>query len=130
MAVNLVEIETKCFQFSCHITQAHDLVVAAVDLQAVVVNDDGKVVQMIMGGSHESLPDLAFLTFSITQQREDLCVLAQFFGAQRHTNGNGAPLAQRTSGCVYARDLLTVRMALKNAVKLAEIVILAAGNKA
>jgi len=130
MAVDLVQIKAKGPQLGGHIAQGHDLVVAAVDLQAVVVHDHGQVVQLIVGSGHEGLPDLALLTLTVAQQRKHLGVLALHLGAQRHTHGNRAALTQGAGGGVHTGDLLAVRVALQDAVQLPEVLELIAADKA
>ena len=51
-------------------------------------------------------------------------------GAQRHADGDGHALTERTRGGVDAGDLLGVGVALQDGVQLAEVFILVAGDKA
>ena len=74
-----------------------------------------------MIGCHKGFPNLAFLAFAVAQDRIDLGILAQLLCTQCHANSDGAALAQRARGRIHARNLFAVRMALQDAVKLAEI---------
>ena len=121
IAVNFIKIKAKSTQFCGQIAKAHYLIIAAVDLQAVVVNDNGEIIQLIVIGCHKGFPDLAFLAFAVAQNCIDLGILAQLLCTQCHANSNGTALAQRARGRIHARNLFAVRMALQDAVKLAEI---------
>lgn len=77
MTVDLIEIKAEGAELGGQVAQTHDLVVAAIDLQAVVVDDDSQVVQLIVVGRHEGLPDLALLTLAVAQNGIDLGVLLQ-----------------------------------------------------
>ena len=74
-----------------------------------------------MGGRHQSLQDLAFLAFTIAQNSVNIHIFLLQLGTQRHTNGDGATLTQRTGGCVNTGNLLAVGMTLQDAVELAEV---------
>ena len=130
MAVDLVQIKAESLYLGGQVAQGHDLVVAAVDLQAVVVDDDRQIVQLVVSGGHKCLPNLPLLALAVTQQGKDLRVLAQLFGAQSHAHSDGAALAQGAGGGIHAGNLLAVRMSLQDAVELAEVGVFAAVNKA
>ena len=46
------------------------------------VGDDAQVVQLIVGGEHGGLPDLALGQLAIAQQRVDIEILPQVLGAR------------------------------------------------
>ena len=115
-----MEVEAEGAELRGQVAETHDLVVAAVDLQAVPVDEDGEVIQVIVGGGHEGLPDLALLQLAVAAEDEDTGVLAQELGAQRHAVGDGDALAQGAGGGVHAGELLGVGMALEPGVELTE----------
>ena len=71
MAVDGLHVEAEGFQLLVNRIGTHDLGNIAVDLQAVVVDDDAEVVQLVMGGEHARLPDLPLLDLAVTQQGVD-----------------------------------------------------------
>ena len=83
-----------------------------------------------MRGGHVSLPDLTLLALAVADEGEDLRILAEVLGAQRHADGDGHALTERAGGSVHAGDLFRVGVALQDGVELAEVRILVAGDKA
>ena len=83
-----------------------------------------------MCSGHISLPDLSFLAFAVADEGEDLRILAEVLGTQRHADGDGHALTERARGGVHAGDLFRVGVALQDGVELAEVRILVAGDKA
>ena len=130
VSVDLIQIKTKGLQLGRQITQRHDLVVAAVDLQTVVINNNGQVVQLKVAGSHKGLPNLTFLALAVTEDGIHAAIFAQLLGTQCHTHSDGATLTERTGGCIHTGNLLAVGMTLQNAVELTEVGILIAADKA
>ena len=126
----LEDLKTERTQLGRQIAEGHHLVIRAVDLQTVVIDHDGQVVQLIMSSGHIGFPDLSLLALAVAGEDEDLRVLAEMLGAQRHTDRDGYALTERAGGSVHTGDLLRVRMTLQNAVKLAEVRILVTGEKA
>ena len=122
-----MQVQAEGPELGGQVSQGHDLIVGAVDLQAVVVDDDGQVIQMIVGRCHEGLPNLALLALAVAQQGIDLAVLMLHLGTQGHAHGDGTALAQGAGGGVHAGDLLAVG---ENAVELAEILELIPADEA
>ena len=64
----LDEVKAERAELGGQIAKAHDLVVRAVDLEPIVVDDDGQVVELIVRGSHVSLPDLTLLALAVADE--------------------------------------------------------------
>ncbi len=100
--------------------EPHDLVVAVVALQFVVVDEHAKIVELVMRRAHRGFPHFAFLHFAIAEH----CVNARFaslhFQAQRHAERDGKSLSQRACARFGPGQIENVRMTLKWAVELAQ----------
>ena len=83
-----------------------------------------------MRSGHISLPDLTLLALTVADEGEDLRILAEMLGTERHTDSDGHALTERAGGSVHAGDLLRVGMTLQNGVQLAEVCVLVAGDEA
>ena len=83
-----------------------------------------------MRSGHVSLPDLTLLALTVADEDEDLRILAEMLGAERHADGDGHALTERTGRSVHTGDLLRVRVALQDGVELAEVRVLIAGDEA
>ena len=85
-----------------------------------MIENRDQVVQVAVGCEHSGLPDLAFLAFAVSHQREDGCLAAVELQATRHAGGNGEALAQRSRRRLDAGKLAAIGMPLKTAVQLAK----------
>ena len=81
----------------------------AVDLQMVAVDDGDEVVQVLMGGPHGGLPNLALLALAVAEQAEYALGLARQLQAGGHAGGDGQALAERAGGNLDARAQVASR---------------------
>ena len=65
---------------------------------------------MLMREQH-AFPDLPLITLTVTDEEIGAAVLAVHFLCQRHTDGTGHALPQRTGGHVNARRQVAVAVA-------------------
>ena len=98
----------------------HDVAGRAVDLQAVDIDHDAQVIELVVVGEHERLPAFALFDLTVAQQGVDVDVAAQLFGTQRHAAGGGNTLAQGTGAHVNTGDGVHVGVALQVAVGVAQ----------
>ena len=119
---NFDHIISECQGFGFDIAQAHHFVVGTVDLQAVVVQDHGQVVQLVVCGGHAGFPDQAFLAFTVADHGIDTALASDMLRAKRHADCDRNPLPQGTGGSVNTGTLFGVRMALQDPVKLTEMI--------
>ena len=97
----------------------HDVGGAAVDLEAVDVDDGAQVVQLVLGGGHEGLPNLALLNLAVPHQGVHPVVPAVHLPRQGHAHGGGDALAQGAGGHVHPGDV-HLRVAGHGTVNAAE----------
>ena len=116
MAVDLDDREAEGLQLFRDGVGAHDLVDGAVDLKAVVVHDGAEIVQLVVGGEHQGLPDLTLLDLAVPQQGVDPAGLAHPPGGKGHSGGAGDPLTQGAGGHVHSGHGVHVGVSLKVAV--------------
>ena len=90
----------------------HDIAGRAVDLQAVDIDHDAQVIELVVVGEHERLPAFALFDLTVAQQGVDVDVAAQLFGTQRHAAGGGNTLAQGTGAHVNTGDGVHVGVVL------------------
>ena len=98
-----------------------DAVYGAVDLQSVVVDDHAQVIQVIAGGEHQRLPDLALLALAVPDQGIDSVPAAVQPGGKRHAAGGRDTLPQRAGGHIHARDMLHIRVPLQEGINPAQV---------
>ena len=108
-------------ELCCDVPNIHYVLVPTIDLKAVVIHQDRQIIQPVVGGSLGGLPHQAFRQLSATAERIDPDALAVQFGAQRHAHGGGDALPQRAGGGIHAGALLSIRVALQEAVQLAQL---------
>ena len=120
VAVDGLHMEAESLQLVHDGVGAHNIGNIAVDLQAVVVDDDAQVIQLIVGGEHERLPALAFLDLAVTQQGVNTVGLAGVLGSQRHAAGGGNALAQGAGGHIHTGNGVHIGVALQIAVDMAQ----------
>ena len=130
VTVDLSHFKTECLQLLRNGIGAHHVGDVAVDLQAVVVDDDAQVVQLVVVGQHKGLPNLALLDLAVTQQGVYPAVLALVLGGQSHAGGSGDTLAQRAGGHVHAGGLVHVGVSLEAAADVAQGLQLLPGEEA
>ena len=83
----------------------HDVAGRAVDLQAVDIDHDAQVIELVVVGEHERLPAFALFDLTVAQQGVDVMSLPAF-GTQRHAAGGGntwprEPVLMSTPGTVF-----------------------------
>ena len=83
-----------------------------------------------MGSGHRGFPDQTFLQLAVAADGVNLERLTGQLCADGHANGDGDALAQRAGGGVHTGALFGVRMALKDAVQLTEVLQLLPGEEA
>ena len=86
----------------------------AVDLKIVVVNDNGEVVEFLMGSEHSSLPNLTFLNFTVAQNGINLIIIAEMLGRKSHSGCGRDALSERARRHIDAGNLLHIGVTLKN----------------
>ena len=120
VAVDGQHVEVEGFHLLFQRLAAHDRLGAAVDLQAVAVQEHAQVGKLIVGGKHEGLPALAFLHLAVAHDGKDVDGLARVLGTQGHAAGGRDALAQAAGGHIHARGLVHVGVALQIAADLAQ----------
>jgi len=120
VAVDLDHMASECLELGVHRLGVHDVAGAAINLQAVDVGDDAQVVQLVVGGEHSRLPDLALGQLAVAQQGVYVRVFAQELGALGHAGGGGQTLAQGAGGHIHAGDGVHVGVALQGGVDVAQ----------
>ena len=97
-----------------------DLLDGPVDLQAVVVDDDAEVVEVMVAGEHGRLPDLPLLDLAIAEKGVDAPRPAERLGGEGHAHGGGHALAEAAGGHVDARGVVHVGVPLKTGPDVAQ----------
>ena len=113
MSINIDNVETECLEFFINRVWGHNVLDAAIDLQAVIVHEDAQVVQIIMRSKHSSFPNLTFLNLAIAQNSVDTIVCTGQFCCLCHTACSRNALSQRTGGHIYTWNFLHIRMSLQ-----------------
>jgi hypothetical protein len=75
-----------------------DALVAINVAATVVVDDDGEIIEPMMAGKKDGLPDRAFVALAIAQQRNDAMPGSGESGSIRHATGYGKPVPERAGG--------------------------------
>lgn len=89
-------------------------------MQIIVIDDEAKVIQLVVVGKHSGLPHLALFNFAIAQNGIDTVVLVPQLTGQRHTAGGTDALTQRTGGKINAGGLIHIGVALQTGTDRAE----------
>ncbi len=63
VAVDMENLKTEGGKLRADIANVHNVSIGAVDLQAIVVDDGGEIVQPIMGSGHGGIPNETFIEF-------------------------------------------------------------------
>ena len=71
-----------------------DLLDGAIDLQAVVVDDQAEVIERVVARKHSGLPHLALLNLAVAQQGIGAIDIAPMLSGKRHSHGSGDALAK------------------------------------
>ena len=100
--------------------RVHNFAGGAVNLQAVDINHNAEVVQLVVVGKHKGLPALALLDLAVTQQGVDVDVAALILGGQRHAAGGGNALTQAAGAHIDAGHGVHIGVALQIAVGVAQ----------
>ena len=74
------------------------------DLQRVVVEDRGEVVELVMGGGHRGFPVRTLGQFAVAQQREHAIRRGIHLAGQRHADADRQAVAQRAGVHLDARN--------------------------
>ena len=117
MGINVDYMEVECFEFLINRIRGAYLVDRSVDLQAVVVNDNHKVVQLVEAGKHGCFPDLSFFDLSVSQERIYAVILIVQLSAQSHAGSCGDALSQ---GCLLYTSFLITNLLLKLLYRMKE----------
>ena len=120
MAVHLAGLPAERGELGAHVAGVAHVGGVAINLQMVAVDDGHEVVQVLMGGPHGGLPDLALLALAVAEQAEHALGLARQFQAGGHASGDGQALAERAGGNLDARAQVAVGMALQARAQLAQ----------
>ena len=67
VAVNIIDIAAKSFEFLSKVNVRKNLISCAVKLKAVDVNEDDQIVKLILVCSSYCFPDLAFIALAVAQ---------------------------------------------------------------
>ena len=121
VAIDCLHMEAEALQLLLVRIGAHNICHIAVDLQAVVVDDDAQVVQLVVACKHAGLPNLTFLSLAVAQQSIDTVGLTLDLGSQCHAAGGGNTLTQRTGGHIHAGDRIHIGVALQVAANLTQL---------
>ena len=121
MSVYLKALKSECFEFLNNIAQSHNLIVASVDLKAIVVQHEGQVVQLVMRSCHSCLPNQSLLALAIAQNGVYMVLCASMLCCQSQTHSQGSALSKGTGIHINAGSLIAVRMSLKMTVNLTKI---------
>ena len=97
-----------------------DLLDGAVDLQAVVVNNEHKVVELVVAGEHRGLPHLTLFDLAVAQQDVRAISVAPVLGGKCHANASRDALTEGTGGHVNTRRVIHVGMTLQMAADVAQ----------
>ena len=95
------------------VAEGHDVVVPAVYLQAVMVENNGEVIELIMGGGHCGLPYLTLLALAVADHGVHLIALAAVLCGHSHAYGDGYTLTERAGAGIDAGSFILVRMPLQ-----------------
>ena len=99
-------------------------------MQAVLVQQDHQIVQLVFGRGLHRLPDLALVALAVAHQTEHPVVFSVPLAAQGHARGHAQPLAKGAGGDVDAGAAFHVRVPLKDGVLLAQGSQLLSGEEA
>ena len=130
VAVDLDDVPAEGLALLVQRLGGHDVGGAAVDLQAVHVDDGAQVVQLILGSGHESLPNLALGDFAVAQDGVDAVIPVVELAAQSHTDSGGNALAQRAGGHIDTGNVVHFHVAGHMGVNAAELLQALHGEEA
>src|SRR5688572_29032766 len=86
VAVDLDDVPAEAAPALGRLTEGHDLFGGSVDLQAVAVEDGAEVVELVMGGGHRGLPDLALLRLAVSEDAVGAVVAVVQAGRKGHAD--------------------------------------------
>ena len=98
----------------------HDLGGGAVNLQAVHIDHDAEVIQLIVVGKHKCFPALALFDLAVTQQGVHVDVGVLHLGGQCHAGCGGNTLAQAAGAHINTGNRVHVGVALQVAAGAAQ----------
>ena len=120
MSVNLQHVPAEHREFLRDGHHVHDVLVAPVDLQTVVVHEGAEVIQLVVACRHGGFPDHAFLEFAVAQQRVDPARIRVRLAGQRHADRRGYALTERAGGHLHAGEKFLAGVALQAAAQSAQ----------
>ena len=93
MSVYLEALKAERVKLLHNVAQAHNLIVASIDLKAVVVQHKGQVVQLVMSGRHRCLPNQALLALAVAQYRVNMILRSGMLRGQSQAHSQGSALS-------------------------------------
>jgi len=120
MAVDLDDVPAEGLELLVEGLGRHDVLGRAVDLQPVHIDAGAEIVEMILGGGHHGLPDLALGQLAVAKNGVDAVVLVGLLAGQRHAGRHGNALAQGAGGHVDAGIIVHLDVAGHVALDAAE----------
>ena len=97
VTVNRRHFPTESRELRCKVGRVAHIAGAAVNLQAVTIDDGRQVIEVAVGREHGGFPHLPLFAFPIAEEREHGTGLAVKKKTGRCTGGDGEPLPQRAS---------------------------------
>ena len=106
--------------FTAQRIHVHHVMHPAVNLQAVLVDDGAKIVELVMRGRHHRFPNAALLLLAIAHDAKGMEGLFSPLCRQRATHRDAQSLSKRTTGNLNSGQLQAVGMAFESGSQLAE----------
>ena len=130
VALLALHIPAEGGEFFVYWIDVHDVCGAAVDLQAVVIDEGDHMIKAIVGSGHRCFPNLAFFDLTVAQKRVHIAVALVELFRERHADGSRNAGAERAGGHIHAWHLAHVGMALELTAELAQGFQFFGGKKA
>ena len=90
------------------------LIGGSIELKAVVVQNNDKIVKIPGVSRHHGFPDLALIQLAVADDDKDAVILAVALACQRHADAAGKPLPERAGRNIDAGALFHIGMPLKD----------------
>ena len=108
----------------------YDLCNGSVDLETVIVDDNAKIVKLVVIGKHGCLPYLTLFTLTVTHDGVDSVILIIKLSCKCHSASGRDTETERTGRHINTGDTLHIGVTLETAVMLTESFELLKGEKA
>lgn len=113
VAVHPKAFKSKQFILSRRVIDPHSLIVGAVDLQMVEVEQGDQIVEPIVNRSYRRLLDKVLLHLTVADEHVHLITRPCMLGRHRHASRGGNTLARRSRAAVNTHDLSRIEMSLQ-----------------